>query len=347
MAMSSFSTALSSDTFFDGRMPTARRKTNLRLVDCHSEFPAGRIQSADRPSLFVQKERLEAPDAAVEITPVNSVKRRALSWPGLTAEIVQATSSERIAYRARSHVHMLVLCERGARKDGETSIEGLPSSTLRDVTRKFSFVPAGHDYYDWHDPRTPARMALFYIAPEVLPLSSSGGETALTPRLFFEDTALLATAQKLMALIEGPQPDDCSYLQALGAVLSHELVRINQGTTKGKAAVRGGLAAWQQRIVTSYIEEHLAEPVPLAKLAELAGLSTYHFCRAFKQSFGLPPHRYHTSQRIEHAKTLLAKPAFSVTDIGLTVGFSETSSFTAAFRKATGLTPTAYHRSLA
>jgi len=79
MAMSSFSTALSSDTFFDGRMPTARRKTNLRLVDCHSEFPAGRIQSADRPSLFVQKERLEAPDAAVEITPVNSVKRRALS----------------------------------------------------------------------------------------------------------------------------------------------------------------------------------------------------------------------------------------------------------------------------
>ena len=149
-----------------------------------------------------------------------------------------------------------------------------------------------------------------------------------------------------MALIEGPQPDDCSYLQALGAVLSHELVR-NQGTTKGKAAVRGGLAAWQQRIVTSYIEEHLAEPVPLAKLAELAGLSTYHFCRAFKQSLGVPPHRYHTSQRIERAKTLLAKPVFSVTDIGLTVGFSETSSFTAAFRKATGLTPTAYHRSLA
>lgn len=50
--------------------------------------------------------------------------------------------------------------------------------------------------------------------------------------------------------------------------------------------------------------------------------------------------------RIEHAKTLLAKPALSVTDIGMTVGFSETSSFTAAFRKATGLTPSAYHRSL-
>lgn len=61
----------------------------------------------------------------------------------------------------------------------------------------------------------------------------------------------------------------------------------------------------------------------------------------------MPPHRYHSSRRIEHAKILLAKPASSVTDVGWTVGFTETSSFTAAFRKATGLTPTAYRRSLA
>jgi AraC family transcriptional regulator len=124
-------------------------------------------------------------------------------------------------------------------------------------------------------------------------------------------------------------------------------MRVNQGSTQGKQAVRGGLAAWQQRIVTAYIEEHLSESVRLAQLAGLVSLSSYHFCRAFRQSFGLPPHRYHTSRRIERAKALLSKPVFSVTDIGLTLGFSETSSFTAAFRKATGLTPTAYHRSLA
>jgi AraC family transcriptional regulator len=51
--------------------------------------------------------------------------------------------------------------------------------------------------------------------------------------------------------------------------------------------------------------------------------------------------------RIERAKSLLAKPASSVTEIGLTFGFSDTSSFSAAFRKATGLTPTAYRRCLA
>jgi AraC family transcriptional regulator len=82
-------------------------------------------------------------------------------------------------------------------------------------------------------------------------------------------------------------------------------------------------------------------------LAQLVRLSPYYFCRAFKQSFGVSPHRYHNNQRIELAKTLLAKPDSSVTEVGLAVGFSETSSFTAAFRKTTGLTPTAYRRGLA
>jgi AraC family transcriptional regulator len=49
---------------------------------------------------------------------------------------------------------------------------------------------------------------------------------------------------------------------------------------------------------------------------------------------------------MERAKLLLAKRAFSVTDIGMTMGFGSTSSFTAAFRKAIGCTPTDYHRSL-
>ena len=75
-------------------------------------------------------------------------------------------------------------------------------------------------------------------------------------------------------------------------------------------------------------------------------LSSYYFCRAFKQSFGIPPHRYHISRRIERAKTLLAEPAHSVTEIALELGFSETSSFSAAFRHVTGITPTEYRRTL-
>lgn len=124
-------------------------------------------------------------------------------------------------------------------------------------------------------------------------------------------------------------------------VLAHELARLH-----ANLPVRGGLAAWQRRAVVGYIDEHLGENIPLATLARLARLSPYYFCRAFKQSLGMPPHRYHNSRRIERAKELLAKPACSVTEIGLAVGFRETSAFTAAFHKIAGLTPTAYRWSL-
>jgi len=349
MATSSLSTALTSRARFDPRVSLPPRHVKLRLLDCRSGFSGAEFETPGRArdKLVPGKAKSATPAPSVEICPADSVKRRTVSWQGMTAEVVQTTGCERIEYRSHAPVHLLVLCERGTRREGETYVEGLPRSTLRDVTRKLTFVPAGHDYRDWHEPRTTARMVFFYFDPATLPVPASADEVSLAPRLFFEDAALLATAQKLTALIERPVSEDCSYLEALGRVLAHELMRVNRGSMQSKQAVRGGLAAWQQRIVTAYIDEHLSDPVPLATLAGLVGLSTYHFCRAFKQSLGIPPHRYHTSLRIERAKALLARPAFSVTDIGLTLGFSETSSFTAAFRKATGLTPTAYHRSLA
>jgi AraC family transcriptional regulator len=111
--------------------------------------------------------------------------------------------------------------------------------------------------------------------------------------------------------------------------------------------LQGGLAPWQQRLVTDYIEEHLSESVPIGTLAQLVRLSPHHFCRVFKQSLGMPPHRYQTHRRVEHAKLLLANRAGSVTEIARAVGFSSRNAFATAFRKATGIAPADYRRSLA
>lgn len=310
---------------------------DLRRLDARGGRPLG-VTSTN--NILIDMDGLN-----VQVSPSHIVKRQAIGWNGMAAEIVQVTQRKKVEFRYRSSFHMLAVYDQGARNDGDSFVEGLSKSTLRDFKRKLTFVPAGHEYREWHDPRALTRVAFFYFDPAVMP-AFSDDEIALTPRLFFENAALRETALKLMALIESGSQDNRPYIDALGAVLAHELVRLEQGVSVKEAPVRGGLAAWQEKAVTNFIEEHLAETIPLAKLAELVRLSPYYFCRAFKQSFGLPPHRYHNSRRIEHAKMLLAKASPSVTDIGLTVGFSETSSFTAAFRKATGLTPTAYHRSL-
>jgi AraC family transcriptional regulator len=288
------------------------------------------------------------PPYSVQVLPSEPVRRRSLSWAGMAAEFVELTSHERVECRFKAPVHLLIVYEQGMRREGETFVEGLPRSALRDLSRKLTFVPAGHEYHAWQEPRTLTRLMYIYIDPATLQSHAEIdiGDSLLAPRLYIEDKTLWDTALKIRRSIENPTIENRHYSEALGIVLMHEIMRLNRGAPRVEPQIKGGLAAWQQKAVTTYIEEHVAERISLATLAQLARLSPYYFCRAFKQSFGIPPHRYHTNRRIEHAKALLAQRDVSVTDIGMSVGFSETSSFSAAFRKATGVTPSSYHRSL-
>ena len=288
-----------------------------------------------------------AADGVMQISPGNAVTRRIARWPGMAVEIVQASRRGRIDYRYCSSMHMLVVHDRGVRHDGCTVIQGLPPSKLQDCSRKLVFVPAGHEYHDWHEPRTLSRTVFFYFDPAQLAMGQQRefSSSSLGPRLFFEDGALVETALKLAALIESGGSDR-RYAEALGVVLAHELARMNSSRHSALAPTSGGLAAWQRRKAVAYIEERLAEPISLTALAQLVGLSACYFCRAFRQSFGIPPQRYQVTQRVERAKTLLAKQAASVTDVGLTVGYNDASAFCTAFRRVTGLTPSAYRRGL-
>jgi AraC-like DNA-binding protein len=286
-------------------------------------------------------------DPVVQISPSEAVNRRGVSWPGMAGEIVEANRRGRLHFHFCAPVHMLAMYERSVRQDGSTFIQGLPPSTLRDCGRKLAFVPAGHEYRDWHEPRTLARVSFFYFNPAGLAAGPELGfsGTSIAPRLFFEDGALWDTALKLKTLIDS-RSSDRAYIEALGIVLAHELLRVNTGRHCQEPPLHGGLATWQRRKAVDYIEEHLAEPISLADLAQLVRLSPNYFCRAFSQTLGMPPQRYHTTQRIERAKILLANHAASVTDVGFAVGYSEASAFSTAFRRVTGLTPSSYRRSL-
>jgi AraC family transcriptional regulator len=281
----------------------------------------------------------------VEISPPGAAVRQAMAGRGIRVELVQSMSCNRIEFRYWGSSHLILAYEHGVRRKGETFIDGVPPSRLRDLARRITFVPAGRNYFEWHQLRTSARLLYVYFDPAELDVRSVlTSSSFINPQLFFEDACLWTTLNKLRRLIEGAGRESLPYFEALGTVLMHELVRLNG---RAGAPARGGLAAWQQRLAASYIEEHLSEHIPLATLANLVRLSPYHFSRAFKQSFGAPPHRYHTYRRIERAKALLERHVLSVTDIGLSLGFNETSTFTTTFRKITGLTPSRYDRTVA
>jgi AraC family transcriptional regulator len=281
----------------------------------------------------------------VSITPTESVRRLGTGWHWWFSESVHIPIGRKIEFRFQGNAHLLVLYNEGFRRSGETSIDGLLSSRLRSFARKLTFVPAGSAYREWHETDAPTRITFLYLNPAAFQ-KSDDGKGGLPPRVYFEDSVVWDTTSKLKKTVESGQTKHKLYLEALSGVLAHELSRVNLEFVHEPATSRGGLAGWQKRAVLEYIEAHLGEQVCLLKLAKLARLSVYHFCRAFKQSIGIPAHQYQVHRRMEVAKLLLADRMMSVTDIALAVGYAQTSSFSSAFRKTTGWTPTVYRREL-
>jgi AraC family transcriptional regulator len=281
----------------------------------------------------------------VDISPAHIVRRTSTRWDGIAADSIEFKQREAISYRLRPNSHMLIISEQQARDDGETLIEGLPKSTLHEFSHKLSLVPSGHQFHGWQRPRVLPRFSYLYLDPKNRLLESElrFSDLELSPRLFFFDQNLWESALKLKML--AGQDNASAYAEALALVIAHELIRLERGIPSTHE-IRGGLASWQKKRIADYIEEHLRDDISIRVLAVIAHLSPYHFAHAFKQSFGEPPHRYVTSRRMLRAKSLLAGDTMSVTEIGRALGFVETSSFTTAFRRFTGITPSSYRRQL-
>ncbi len=95
------------------------------------------------------------------------------------------------------------------------------------------------------------------------------------------------------------------------------------------------------------MDARYAEPLDTAALAAQACCSEAHFIRSFKRAFGETPHQYLLTRRVERAQELLRNTDTSVTDICFEVGFQSLGSFSSAFHRVAGMTPTAYRATIA
>ena len=93
-----------------------------------------------------------------------------------------------------------------------------------------------------------------------------------------------------------------------------------------------------------HADRHYAEPLDLTALAEVAGLSKYHFHRLFAATYGRSPAAYVTERRIERAQDLLRATNLTVTEICHAVGFSSLGSFSSTFRRIVGESPSEFQK---
>ena len=103
-----------------------------------------------------------------------------------------------------------------------------------------------------------------------------------------------------------------------------------------------GLPSLGLRRVCDFIQDNLNQRLTLMELSTVVHMSPYHFAHLFKQSTGVPPHRFVLGQRIARASLLLRSARLSIAEVARLVGFRTPSHFTTAFRRMTGITPSAY-----
>jgi AraC family transcriptional regulator len=122
--------------------------------------------------------------------------------------------------------------------------------------------------------------------------------------------------------------------------------RVPVPTKHGRSTfrVRGGLAPWQIRQVTTYIEGHLHTTIRTKDLAALVRLSSFHFCRAFRESFNDSPHGYLMRRRVERAQGLMLTTSASLGHIAADCGMADQAHFNKLFRRFVGDSPGAWRR---
>lgn len=169
---------------------------------------------------------------------------------------------------------------------------------------------------------------------------ASGGEAIVCNVQCRRDPVLTAFADLLLASLETPTSMRPSFAEH--AALGIAIHLLENYTDHVPAA--GSLTRRQMDTVAQALAEGLDQKWPLARLAELVGLSPFHFARSFKVSFGMPPHAYVCARRMEAAARLLRGTRKTIEQIAAATGYASAPHFAQIFRRHWGISPMVYRR---
>lgn len=227
---------------------------------------------------------------------------------------------------------------------GGKPVRGMCSETPFVYTHgDMDMMPAGHTE-SWREDDDNTSLYLS-LAPWLLQRTAE--ELGIDPqaagvelRYQFRDSQIEHIALALDAERRSGDLNGNLYAESLGTALAvHLLRRYPQAAAHG-----GGLRSAKLRQLREFIDGHLDQPLSLAQLAVVAGVSSSHLKTLFRRSTGTPVHQYVMRRRVERARELLQHSDLPLSQIALDAGFSHQSHMARNMQRLLGVAPAALRR---
>jgi AraC family transcriptional regulator len=176
----------------------------------------------------------------------------------------------------------------------------------------------------------------------LLPDHAGWSDVDLKAAVDVKDSKLRSSLTRMSQEVLNPGFASSVLLEALLGAALVDLARYLKRHSAGERLGNGGLAAWQLRRLKERINTFEIGTPSIAELARLCGISTRHLTRSFKQAQGATLHRYIEEARLARARSLLVDTDLPLKAISWRLGFAHPSSFSYAFQRAIGQTPSAF-----
>jgi AraC family transcriptional regulator len=189
----------------------------------------------------------------------------------------------------------------------------------------------------------PGDVALVFLSGEVFDrgiaerTGRGRGSVEVAPQFAIRDLVLERIAHQLLKEISEPGPASQLFTEQLAEELAAHLIRAysNIPPREGRSH---SIAPSKLRRAEEFMMSNLHGELPLSDIASAAGMSVFHFAKAFKQATGQAPHQYLTARRLLQARALLHDKRLPIARVAGLVGLSH-SHFTAVFGRLMGMTP--------
>ena len=208
-------------------------------------------------------------------------------------------------------------------------------------------IPAGSSSrWDIHLPLNVVQLYLPHATLErIAGQANMAGPGELLERTAHPDPITSRLLMSAADVLEGSAALDALFRQQLTDLLATRLLAAYTGAAPvAFQPVIGGLSPNALRRAIERMRSDSDADVSLGALASDAGLSRFHFCRAFKESTGLSPHAWLRQHRLEQAMNMLRDTDASVVSVAAALGYGSQTAFAAAFRKLTGEAPSSWRR---